>query len=93
MNYELGSRCQVPDWLEVDKQKEHELPRAAMSCHELSRCEVGKHQMKKFFVAERVMQLGASVQQVTRLVFCSGKLYYELVAEREQLLACTSKLQ
>ncbi|OLQ12439.1 2-oxoglutarate dehydrogenase, mitochondrial [Symbiodinium microadriaticum] len=39
----------------------------------------------KRLIPERDPEITANPDEVDRLVFCSGKLYYELVAEREQL--------
>eukprot|EP00439_Symbiodinium_sp_Y106_P024537 s4503_g3.t1 len=39
----------------------------------------------KRLIPERDPEITANPDKVDRLVFCSGKLYYELVAEREQL--------
>ena len=68
---------------------------AAMNCHELPwavKFHSGEAPDEVFsWCNSDAIGCFCPVQQVTRLVFCSGKLYYELVAEREQLLACTSQ--
>lgn len=47
--------------------------------------EMGPGSRFRRLIPERDQKIADNPEKVTRLVFCSGKLYYELVAEREQL--------
>ena len=47
--------------------------------------EMGPGSRFRRLIPERDATIAENPEKVTRLVFCSGKLYYELVAEREQL--------
>ena len=47
--------------------------------------EMGPGSRFRRLIPERDLTIAQNPEKVTRLVFCSGKLYYELVAEREQL--------
>eukprot|EP00435_Cladocopium_sp_Y103_P040147 s1410_g10.t2 len=47
--------------------------------------EMGPGSRFRRLIPERDQKIADNPEKVKRLVFCSGKLYYELVAEREQL--------
>lgn len=46
---------------------------------------MGSESRFKRLIAERDPEIAANPDKVDRLIFCSGKLYYELVEERERL--------
>jgi len=47
--------------------------------------DMGPNSQFQRLIPERDPEIAANPDQVTRLVFCTGKIYYELAAERERL--------